>query len=170
MLATRSKHASVMGPPQSHSSTFSSNAGAIPRDHLTCPVFPSNPLSGSSSESSSWIILVLLHSMMIHKLQQLSTVSVVSDVGQRMSPCPLNAQRSKYRLEHHSCLPKVGHHQGALSIEAVLSMVLSCITHLLTRMRMLPHLCITDNPDPERGLFLSKDANKGSFLSVLRHK
>ena len=159
-----------MGLPRSRSSTFSLNAGVTQQDHPTCPTFPFNPLFGSSSENLSWIILVPLHSVTIHTHQQLSTVPVVLDAGQRMSPCPPNAQRSKYGPEHHSHPPKVGHHQGALSAEAVQSTVLSCIARSLTRMRMLPRLCITDNPDPERGPFLSKDANEGSFSFVLRHQ
>ena len=168
-LVTKLRHASVMVLPQSCSSTFSSNAGVTQHDHPTCPTSLFNPLSGSSSGNLSWIILVLLHSVTIQTLQQLSTVSVVLDVGQRTLPCPLNTQRSKYGPEHHSRPPKVGHHQGVLSVEAVLSTVLSCIAHSPTRMRMLTCLCITDNPDPERGLFLLKDARGGSFSSMLRH-
>ena len=155
-LVTRLKHAPVMGLPLSRFNTSSSNAGVTLQGHPTCPTFPFNPLSGSSSENLSWIILMPLPSVMIHIHQQLSTVPVVLGAGQRMSPCPLNAQRSKYGLEHHSRPPKVGHHRGALSVEAVRSTVLSCITHSLTRMRMLTRLCITDNPDPERGLFLQR--------------
>ena len=163
------KSVPVMGLPLSCSNMFSSNADAIQQGHPTCPTSPFNPLSGSFSENLSWIILMPLPSVTIHIHQQLSTVPVVSGAGQRMSPCPLNAQRSKYGPEHHSCPPKVGHHQGALSAEAVQNMVLSCIARSPTRMRMLPRLCITDNPDPERGLFLSKDANEGSFSFMLRH-
>ena len=163
------KSASVMGLLPSRSNMFSSNTGATQQGHLTCPTSPFNPPSGSFSGNLSWIILVLLHSVTIHTHQQLSTVPIMSAVGQRMSPCPLNAQRSKYRPEHHFRLPKVGHHQGALSVEAIQSMVLSCIAHSLTRMRMLTRLCTTDNPDPERGLFLLKDVRRGSFSPVPRH-
>ena len=158
-----------MGLLLSRSSTFSSNAGATQQGHLTCPTSPFNPLFGSSSGNLSWIILVLLHSVTIQTLQQLSTVPIMLDIGQRMSPCPPNTQRSMYGPEHHSRPPKVGRHQGALSVEAVPSTVLSCIAHSPTRMRMLMCLCITDNPDPEQGLFLSKDAKGGSFSSMLRH-
>ena len=169
MLETQLKCAPVMGLPPSRSNTSSSNADATLQDRPTCLTSLFNPHFGSSSENLSWIILELLPSVMIHTHQQLSTVPVVSAAGQRMSPCPPNAQRSKYGPEHHSRPPKVGHHQGALSVEAVQSTVLSCTAHLLTRMCMLTRLCTTDNPDPERGLFLSKDAREGSFSSVLRH-
>ena len=168
-LVTKLRSASVMGLPPSRSNTFSSNADAIQQGRLTCPTSPFNPRFGSSSGNLSWIILVLLHSVTIQTLQQLLIVPVVLDIGLRMSPCPLNAQRSKYGLELVSRPPKVGHHQGALSVEAVLSTVLSCIAHSPTWMCMLTCLCITDNPDPERGLFLSKDARGGSFSSMLRH-
>ena len=163
------KCAPVMEPLLSCFSTFSSNADAIQQGHPTYPTSPSNPLFGSSLENLSWIILVHSHSVTIQTHQQLSTVPVVSDVGLRMSSCPPNTQMLKYGPELHSRLPKVEHHQGALSIEAIRSTVLSCIAHSPTRMHMLMRLCITDNPDPERGLFLLKDAKEGSFSPVLRH-
>ena len=144
---------------------FSSSAGGTKQDLLTCPACLSYLPFGSSLENLSWIIKMHLH-LTIHFTVQLLTVPVVLDIGQRMLPCPLNTQGTMYRPKTHFCLPAVGPHQGALSVEAIHSTVSSCIIHLFTRMHMLTCLFITNNPDPERGLFLSSNA-KSVFSSCV---
>ena len=147
-LETRFLSAPVMGRFPNLSNTFSSSVGDTKQGHLTCPASLYYLPFGSSSENSSWIIGTHLR-LMIHLTVQLSTVPVVLDVGQRMSPCPLNTQGTMYRLKTRFCLPAVGRHQGVLSVEAVLGMVSPCIVRLLTQTHMLTRLFITSNPDPE---------------------
>ena len=96
-----------------------------------------------------------------------TTLDSTRRVGRWAKDVSLPSEHTKVKVRAGAPLPPT--QGGALSVEAVLSTVLSCIAHSLTRMRMLTCLCITDNPDPERGLFLSKDARGGSFSPVLRH-